>query len=440
VKINAIIFLCISSFFKLAYAQDLVETYHLALQNDPQLKKVYLTQFSVAESKTQSIAKMLPEISATAKSSRERIHSKKRNFQTDGAPTNVQNYWDHRLSIQLTQPIFHWDHWVELSQSDNKIAKIEAEHQAEFQNLMFRTTEAYFNVLAAQDNFGFTIAEQKAIERQLEQAKQRFDVGLIAITDVYEAQAEFDESIANQIEAKNELDDTKEALREIIGENNVTLDGLSKKIDFSKPVPNDISEWSKIAKSSNLNIIAALNEAEVKRKDVSILKAKHLPTLDIVAQYGRQDAGSSFGSRGDTQSVGLEVQVPIFQGGSTSSLARQADFDYQVAKEELSITKRQVTRETREAFRDVFSSISRVNALKAAVSSAKSALEATEAGFEVGTRTMVEVLSEQKDLYKTKTDYSRSRYDYLINGVKLKQAASSLTEQDLNSINQYLKK
>ena len=434
-KIKFLVALCFFTFFQTLQAQDLLETYRLALLNDPQLKKAHFTQFAVAESKSQSIAKMLPKISASANSSRDRIHNKKSTFQRAG----VQNYWDHGLTINFSQPIFHWEHWVELSQSENRIAKIEAQYQTELQNLIFRTTEAYFDVLAAQDSLEFTLAERKAIERQLEQAKQRFDVGLIAITDVYEAQAEHDTALADQIEAKNLLDDSKEILREIIGENNVTLSGLSKKIDFTFPVPNDINKWSKIAETNNLTIIAALNEAEVRRKDISIQRSGHLPTLDVVARYGRQDAGSSFGLRGDTQSVGLELNVPIFEGGLINLRTRQAEYDYQVAKEELLLTKRQVTREIRNAFRDVFSSISRVRALKAAVSSAKSSLEATEAGFEVGTRTMVEVLSEQRDLYRTKTDYSRSRYDYLINGIKLKQAASNLTEQDLNSINQYLK-
>ena len=442
-KIKFIATLFIFSFFQHVYAQDLVATYRLAQQNDPQLKKSYLTQFSVAESKSQSIAQMLPNIAVSGQGSRERISNKRaRDFidNPEGVVQNegITNYWDSGFAINLSQPIFHWDHWVQLSQSDNLIAQTEAQYQAEQQNLMVRTTEAYFNVLAAQDGLEFTLAEKKAIGRQLEQAQQRFDVGLIAITDVYEAQAGYDEALANQIEAQNELDDNKEALREIIGENKVSLATLTKKIDFSLPVPNNISKWSKNAETNNFNIIAALNEAEVKRKDISIQKSGHLPTLDIVANYGVQDASSTQGFRGDRQSFGLELNIPIFQGGLISSRARQAAFDFQAAKEDLLIAKRKVTREVRVAFRDVFSSIARVRALKATVASSKSALEATEAGFEVGTRTMVDVLDGQRDLYKSKQDYSKSRYDYLVSGVKLKQAASNLTEQDLNSINKYL--
>jgi outer membrane protein len=433
-KFKSIAFLTLCALCPQVSAQDLVETFQLAFKNDPNLKKSHYSQLSVAETRSQSIGQMLPTISASAASSRNRLNNKKSTFQGSG----VQKYWDHGFSINLVQPIFHWDHWVQLSQSDNRIAQADAEYEAEHQNLMVLTAEAYFNVLSSQDNLEFTLSEQNAIERQLEQAKQRFDVGLIAITDVYEAQAGFDEARANQIEAENELDDSKEALREIIGENEVDLVSLAKPIDFAYPVPNDITRWAKNAETNNLQLIAALNQVEVKRKDISIQKSGHLPTLDIVAGYNLQDVNSSFGLRGDTENVGLQLNVPLFQGGIVYSRAKQAQFDFQAAKEEFSSTKRQVKRQVRNSFRDVVSSLSRVNALKATVTSAESALKATEAGFEVGTRTMVDVLSEQRNLYRTKRDYSRSRYDYLINGIKLKQAASSLTAQDLELVNQYL--
>ena len=318
------------------------------------------------------------------------------------------------------------------------IAKAEADYQAELQNLIVKTTEAYFNVLAAQDNVEFTIAELNSIKKQLEQAQQRFDVGLIAITDVYEAQAGYDLAMASMIDAENNLDASKEALIEIIGETKVNLQGLTETIELTPPTPNNILEWTKIAETNNLTVISALNQAEISRKDISINQSGHIPTLDIIASYGVQDVNSSFGSRGDNQSVGLQLNIPLFQGGLVNSRSKQAQFDYTIAKEALIQTKRQVARQLRNAFRDINSSINRVHALKAAVASAESSLEATLAGSEVGTRTMVDVLTEQRNLYRAKRDYSRTRYDYLINGIKLKQAASILTEQDIASINQYL--
>ena len=417
-------------------AQDLAETYQLALENDPVLKQFYYSQFSVAESKSQSIAQMLPTISVSGQSSRSRIDSKKANFQSEG----TQNYWDSSFSINFTQPVFHWDHWVELSQSDNLIAQSEAQYQAELQSLMVQTTEAYFNILAAQDNLEFTISEKKAIARQLEQATQRFDVGLIAITDVYEAKAAFDQSRAAQIEAENLVDNRKEDLRKIIGENDANLAILAEEISYSPPVPNDIAEWTNIADTNNLDVVAAINQAEVSRKNIQIQQSGHMPTLDVVANYGVADVNSSFGQRGDTQSVGLQLNIPLFQGGIVNSRSRQAGFDYQVSKENLIDTKREVTRLLKNSFRNVISTMNRAEALKAAVTSAISSLEATEAGFDVGTRTMVDVLAEQRNLYQAKRDHSKSRYDYLVSGVQLKQAASSLTEQDLSLINQFLVK
>lgn len=417
-------------------AQDLSETFQLALQNDPVLKQFYYNKFSVAESKSQSIAQMLPTISATGASSRDRIDNKKNNFQSNA----VQNYWNHSFFINFTQPVFHWDHWVELSQSDNLIAQSEAQYQAELQSLMVQTAEAYFDILAAQDNLEFTISEKKAIARQLEQATQRFDVGLIAITDVYEAKAAFDQSRADQIEAENLVDNKKEDLRKIIGENDANLAILAKEISYSLPVPNNIAEWTNIAATNNLSVVAAINQAEVSRKNIQIQQSSHIPTLDIVASYGVVDVNSSFGQRGDGQSVGLQLNIPLFEGGAVVSRSRQAGFDYQVSKENLINTKREVTRQLKNSFRDVISTISRAEALKAAVTSATSSLEATEAGFEVGTRTMVDVLAEQKNLYEAKRNHASSRYDYLVSGLQLKEAASSLSEQDLNSINQFLVK
>lgn len=431
-KLAGIIFLVF--FFDTSKAQDLLETYQLAIENDPQIKQAYFSQYSVGENKAQSIANLLPTISVTGKTSRDRIHNKKANFQSAG----TQNYWNHGFTVNFSQPVFHWDHWIQLDQSNNRIAKAEADYQAELQNLIVKTTEAYFNVLAAQDNVEFTIAELNSIKKQLEQAQQRFDVGLIAITDVYEAQAGYDLAMASMIDAENNLDASKEALIEIIGETKVNLQGLTETIELTPPTPNNILEWTKIAETNNLTVISALNQAEISRKDISINQSGHIPTLDIIASYGVQDVNSSFGSRGDNQSVGLQLNIPLFQGGLVNSRSKQAQFDYTIAKEALIQTKRQVARQLRNAFRDINSSINRVHALKAAVASAESSLEATLAGSEVGTRTMVDVLTEQRNLYRAKRDYSRTRYDYLINGIKLKQAASSLTEQDIASINQYL--
>ena len=418
------------------YAQNLSQTYELAVQNAPVLKQAQAKQFAIGESKDQSIARFLPNISATGASSKNHLHNKKTN--SFRGPAANQEFWDNTFNVNLTQPLFHWDHWIQLSQSDNQIAQAEATYLSELQNLMVKTTEAYFNVLYAQDNLQFAESEKQAIARQLEQAQQRFEVGISAITDVNEAQAGFDQANANEIEAANNLDNQKEALREIIGENDAALNALGEQLPLLKPEPADISAWSDTAELNNFNIISAFNQAEASRKAIDLQRSGHLPRLDLIASYGAADNNSSFGFRGDTQRIGVELNVPLFEGGAVNSRTRQASYEYQAAKEDLTAKKRAVKRQVKDAYRGVMSTISRVAALKATVMSATSALKATEAGFGAGIRTMVDVLNEQRNLYRAKRDFSRTRYDYLINSIKLKQAASSLSQDDIEQVNRLL--
>jgi outer membrane protein len=414
----------------LTWADDLITIYERALQNDPIIKQFEAKQSSAGESRDQSLARFFPTLAATGTSSRNWFHTRKVTFQG-----RDQEYWNNNFSLNLTQPLFHWEHWVQLSQSDNQIAQAEAAYQAELQKLIVRTTEAYFNVLSAQDNLQFTISEKEAISKQLDQAKERFEVGIIPITDVYEAQAAYDQTTANELEAANNLDNQKEALREIIGESEALIDPLGETLPLKKPEPDNLSKWDETAETNNLNIVAAFNQMEVSRKNIDVQRSGHLPKLDLVGSYGVSDNTATFGQRGDNQSIGLQLNVPLFAGGAVNSRTRQASYDYEAAKENLTAVKRQVKRQVNNTYRSILTSISRIEALKATVTSAASALEASEAGFEVGIRTMVDVLGEQRNLYRAKRDLSRVRYDYLINTIKLKQTTSDLTQIDLEKIN-----
>ncbi len=410
--------------------------YELALKNDPTIKKAEANQSAAGESRNQGFARFFPTIAASGASNREWRHSTIASL-NNLFPAN-QEYWNNSFGVNLTQPLFHWDHWVQLSQSDNKIAQAEAAYQAELQNLMVRTTEAYFNVLSAEDNLEFTVSEKKAISKQLEQAKGRFEVGIIPVTDVYEAQAAFDQTSANELEALNNLDNQKEILREIIGITEAQLYPLGETLPLKKPEPDNLSKWSDTAEVNNLSIISAFNQMEFSRKTIDIQRNGHLPKLDLVGIYNVTDNGSAFGPRGDTQSIGVQLNLPLFEGGAVNSRTRQASFEYEAAKENLTAVKRSVNRQVNNAYRSILTNISRIEALKATVTSAASALEASEAGAEVGIRTMVDVLAEQRNVYRAKRDLSRARYDYLINTLKLKQAASNLTENDLEQINRLL--
>jgi len=313
------------------FSQNLMETYQLALDNDPLLKQALANRKAIDEIKHQNIAQMLPQISGRAESNFNRLNNKKINFQGQG----VQEYYEHSYSINLTQPLFHWEHWVQLSQADNQIAQAEAQYLAEQQNLITRTSEAYFNILAAQDALEFTIAEKNAIAQQLEQAEQRFKVGLIAITDVHEARAGFDKARADEIAAINEVDNAKEALREIIGDQEILLSTLALEIPLSNPEPADIEKWSKNAQEQNLEIISSFNETEVARKEITLERSGHFPQLDLIASHRESDNNSTFGLRGDVQQVGLQLNVPIFEGGGVYFRTRQAEQQYIQAKEKL---------------------------------------------------------------------------------------------------------
>ncbi|MSS76617.1 MAG: channel protein TolC [Methyloglobulus sp.] len=429
-KLMVILLLCVPSLLR---AENLMDIYERALQNDPLIRQAEAKQSAAGESRTQGLARFFPTLAASAASGREwrrnRIASLDNLF-----PAN-QEYWNQSFSVNLTQPLFHWDHWIRLSQSDNQIAQATAAYEAELQKLMVRTTEAYFNVLSAQDNLQFTLSEKEAIAKQLEQAKARFEVGIIPITDVYEAQAAFDQTSANELEAANNLDNQKEALREIIGDSEALVSSLGETLPLKKPEPDNLSKWAESTETNNLSIIAAFNEMEVAHKAIDIQRSGHLPKLDLVGAYGVNENGSSFGPRGDSQNIGIQLNVPLFEGGAVNSRTRQARYEYEAAKENLTAVKRSVKRQVNNTYRSVLTNISRIEALKATVTSASSALEASEAGFEVGIRTMVDVLDEQRNVYRAKRDLSRARYDYLINTIKLKQTTSDLVQADLELIN-----
>jgi outer membrane protein len=416
-------------------AENLIEIYDEALISDPELSAALSKRDSVMESKPQSLARLLPNLSASAGASRVRQNIKSSPF---SGSEGIEIYDNNNLQLNLLQPIYHHDYWVQLNQADSFVAQAEAEYRAAQQLLILRSAQSYFSILSAQDELLFATAEKEAIARQLEQAKERFEVGLIAITDVHEAQAGYDQARAGEILAINEVDNSWEALHEIIDRKPKLLASLAEKLPLSRPVPEEISAWRTSALEGNLELTAARAGAQATKETISLQRSGHFPTLDLVGSVGLNDTNQSIGSRTDTRSIGLQLNVPIYEGGAVNSRTRQAQHDFQEAQRNLEKTRRSVERQVKDAYRGVLTSISQVEALHAAVTSSESALEATEAGFEVGTRTMVDVLAEQRNLFRAKRNYSRARYDYIINGLKLKQAAGSLSRSDIEDVNRVL--
>jgi outer membrane protein len=418
----------------MAQGENLMQVYELALQNDAQFRAARATRDSAFESRPQAVAQLLPNISMSGKA--DRIDSKVVNTST-GATSSLYN--KNSLTLSLSMPIYRRELWVQLDQADDQIAQAEAVFAAAEQDLIVRTAQAYFDILSAQESLEFANAETAAIGRQLEQAKQRFDVGLIAITAVHEAQAAYDQSRADLIQAENDLDNAREALYEITKSKLNRLAALDKNLVLSRPVPENIEQWGSKALDQNLSIKAAEKATAIARSNVKVKQSGHLPSLDLVGSHSRNRYVDSLSSDTNNSSIGIQLTVPLFAGGAVNSQTRQARYDLEASQENLDKERRSVIRQVRDAYRGVLASISSVKALKASTVSTRSALEATEAGYEVGTRTIVDVLNSQRDLYRSLKNFANVRYNYIMSGLKLKQAAGTVSEQDLKQITAWLR-
>ena len=421
----------------LCHSADLVEIYGYALNSDPQYRQVAATKRAVMEQRPQALAQLLPSLSfnANAFTNEQDIISA---FNPTGQEGKI-TFGSHGYSLDLTQPLFRGDRIMRYLQADNLIRQADAELIAAEQDLMVRTTTAYFEVLAAYDNLRFAEAEKKSLSRQLEQTKQRFDVGLTALTDVQEAQAGYDRAFAAEIEARNNVDNSAEALREITGAYFAALAPLGETMPLASPQPEEIETWTDAALERNLNVLAAQHAVDNTRREIKRQQAGHLPTLDMVARHSLDETGGRFGSfESTTSSLGVQLNVPIFQGGYVNSRVRETREQLNAELERLEQARRRAQRLTRQAYLGVISGVSRVNALQQAVVSSETALQATEAGFEVGTRTAVDVVAAERATSEARRDYARARYDYLLDTLRLRQASGSLSADDLSQVNRWL--
>ncbi|MCG8123390.1 MAG: TolC family outer membrane protein [Candidatus Thiodiazotropha taylori] len=432
----AILFLFL--WMPLSQADDLMSVYRLALENDPQLQAAKEQLNSARESKSLARSQLLPTIGLGA--TYDAVRSDVKTLQGTSVD-DTSTYRESGLGLNLTQPIYRRDRLVQLEQSDSTIAQAEADFASAEIDLMVRSTTAYFDILSAEDDLRVANAEREATGRQLEQAQQRFDVGLIAITDVHEAKAAYDAARASEIAAENSLDNAWEALFEIIGPKAKSdLAKLGDGLLLNPPVPNSLTDWSDTAQQQNYSIIAARSNLKVLEQEIDVSKSGHSPTLDLVGGYSINRSDSDRATEADTANIGLSLEVPIYTGGAVSASTRQSQANYRAAQQSLDQTRRGVNRQVRDAFRGVLSTISQVEALKAATVSAQSALESTQAGYEVGTRTIVDVLNVQRNLFSSQRDYLNSRYGYILNGLALKSAAGTLSESDLETVNGWLEK
>jgi outer membrane protein len=454
---------CIFSFHAAA-AADLVAVYQRALQNDPQLREAEANRLAALESKPQALAALLPQVTGTAVANKERDNgATNQSFSfTDvstGKPIVVVEHQDfngrttthnHKYGVDLKENLFRWENWVALQRADAQVAQAEADYQAAQQDLMSRVAQRYFDVLASQDDLDAQQGALASVNRQLEQAEKRYEVGLIAITDVQEVRASHDSSAAAVIAAKRQVASAQEFLREITGD---LFDSLARPIEpFELTNPDPVSEdrWVEMALQQNLSLVSSRLAADIARENVSASRGGHFPSLDLVAsRYKINSDGTSINADGtpygnssvdqNQRSIGIQLTFPLYSGGMVSSQVRQAVYQHRAAKERVERVARQTEHDARDSYLGVLSEISRVKALRRAVESNTTALNATEAGYEAGTRTAVDVVETRRLWIQAQTDYSRSRYDYMINVLKLQQAAGILSEQSLNRLNSLLK-
>jgi len=432
-----------------ASAADLGDVYERALANDPVIREAEANRRAARESKPQALAALLPQISASGRYDEGDSDSTGAFVQPGLPPTpeirdsdGNSSAWD----ITLRQSVFRWQNWAAFRRADAEGAQAEADYRAAQQDLILRTSDAYFNVLAAQDTLDAAQAAYDAIGRQLEQSEKRFEVGLIAVTDVQEAKAAFDSATATLIQAKRNLATTGERLRELTGDAYDELSKPGSDMPLQAPSPANPEDWVRLAMDQNARLISSRLAADITRHDVSSERGGHLPSLDLVVSRSHFESeatitGTSAGdvdSNSDDTTYSLQVTFPLFSSGATSSRVRQAQYRHTAARERLERTARETERETRDAYLGVNSEMARVQSLKQAVESARTALQATEAGYEVGTRTSVDVLDARRRLFESETNYARSRYDYLLNVLRLRLAAGTLDAQGLNEVNALL--
>lgn len=443
-----------------ADAADLVTVYQRALQNDPQIREADANRLASRESKPQALSALLPQVEVSGSYSKIDQDSARTSLtRSDPAnplsplvPIEITSTSDlkaKQYDLTLRQSLFRWDQWMTLKRADAEVAQAEADYQFAQQDLIQRTSVRYFDVLAAQDTVDAAAAALEAFSRQLEQANKRFEVGLIAITDVQEARAAHDQAAAAVIAAKRSLATARELLRELTGESFDTLATPVDEMPLVSPNPENEEQWVSRALEQNLAVISARLATDIAKQDVRVARSGHLPSIDLVASRGDQDfTGDQVGAGGThapadqtrtSDSIGIQITVPIYSGGFTSSRVRQTVYLHRAARERLERANRETERSARDAYLGVLSEISRVRALRQALESTRTALQATEAGFEVGTRTTVDVLDARRRLFEAQTNYARSRYDYILNVLQLQFATGTLDRADLDEINASLK-
>ncbi len=429
-----------------AFAVDLVGVHDLAVKNDPQLQAAAYRKDATGENERQAWSNLLPTLSGSASLNRGDTE-----VSVSGTVVSDNDIDNESYGLSLRQSLYAQSNYENLDIARGQVSQAEAIYNIAYQNFLVRVAGGYFGVLTAQDGVIFAEAEERALQRQFEQAEQRFEVGLTAVTDVHEARASYDNARARAIVSRNNLEDAKEGLYELTGQYFDAIDPLQEELPLVKPLPENPQEWVDIAMQYNPAVVSARAGVDIADSTVKLQRSGHYPSLDLVGSY-RNFTNNNYTLTDDFQNpiattditsedmqIGLQLSVPIYQGGVVSSRTRQSRHLLNAVSEDLDQQQKAVVRATNNAYRAVIAGIEQVGAFGQAMISAESALEATQAGFEVGTRTIVDVLIAQQRYFQAQRDNSLARHTYIVDHLRLKAAAGVLEEADLQKVNTILK-
>jgi outer membrane protein len=424
-----------------APAADLAETYRLARDSDAAYAAARATWAAAQEKLPQGRAGLLPAASLSAFT---QYNDRELQFRTAGAVPTTSSYNSNALTLSLTQPLYRRQNWIAFEQAKTQVEQADAQFALAAQDLILRVAQAYFDVLLAQDTVAFAAAQKAAIGEQLAQAKRNFEVGTATITDQHDAQARYDLTVAQEIAAQNDLEIRRRQLSQIIGRATPAIAPLGKNLPLAVPDPDRIERWVEQATGSSIQVV--INEAALTfaRQEVERNRGGHHPTVDAFASYS--DSGAGAGAQGGpgtdskTAVVGVQLALPLYQGGATASRVREALANEERARQDLENARRSAELAARQGFLGVTSGVAQVNALQAALTSSQSSLDSTRLGLEVGVRTQVDVLNAQQQLFSTRRDLAQARYNYILSLLRLKAAVGTLTEDDIVRVNAWLER
>ncbi|MDA9556349.1 outer membrane channel protein TolC [Vibrio sp.] len=412
------------AFSSASWADTLASIYDQAKSNDPTLASSAATRDAAFESINEFKSYTLPQIDLSGGLNKNISSEELRESQVLSA------------GINATHPLYERSSWITLTITEKTARQVDASYAAAQQDLIIRVADAYFNVLRAQDNLEFVKAEKTAVGRQLEQTKQRFEVGLSAITDVHDAQAQYDAVLADEVLAQNELNNSYEGLTEITSNDHSDLYVLNTQRFSATRQDSPSNVLLKEAESKNLSLLSARISKDIAKESITLAQAGKSPTVLLTGGYNYGDDMDNETMDAYTDlSIGVNVSMPLYTGGRIDSEVKQAQFEYIAASQDLEATHRGVVKNVRAFSNNINAAIGALKAYEQSVVSAKSALQATEAGFDVGTRTIVDILDATRRLYDANSKLSNARYDYILSVLQLKQATGSLSEQDILDIN-----